>query len=160
MVIAAISRIPNEFSHLASARSMAEHVLESTTRTAEIGRARTALALLAAARSDDSLVKEQYAIMEPRRGTMVFWAISADRLLGLLTQTMDQLDQAVAHFEDALIFCRKAGYRPELAWSCHDYADTLFQRSDPGDREKAVSMLDESLAISTELGMRPLMERP
>ena len=91
---------------------------------------------------------------------MVFWAISADRLLGLLTQTMDQLDQAVAHFEDALIFCRKAGYRPELAWSCHDYADTLFQRSDPGDREKAVSMLDESLAISTELGMRPLMERP
>ncbi len=28
-----------------------------------------------------------------------------------------------------------------------------------GDREKAMSLLDESLAISTELGMRPLVER-
>ncbi len=27
------------------------------------------------------------------------------------------------------------------------------------DREKAMSLLDESLAISSELGMRPLMER-
>ena len=40
-----------------------------------------------------------------------------------------------------------------------DYADTLLQRNKPGDREKAMSLLDESLAISSELGMRPLMER-
>ena len=40
-----------------------------------------------------------------------------------------------------------------------DYADTLLQRNEPGDREKAMSLLDESLAISSELGMRPLMER-
>ena len=63
------------------------------------------------------------------------------------------------HFEDALAFCRKAGYRPELAWTCCDYADALLQRNNPGDREKAMSLLDESLAISSELGMRPLMER-
>ena len=35
----------------------------------------------------------------------------------------------------------------------------LPERNNEGDREKAVSLLDESLAISTELGMRPLMER-
>lgn len=29
----------------------------------------------------------------------------------------------------------------------------------PGGHEKAVTLLDESLAISNELGMRPLMER-
>jgi hypothetical protein len=69
------------------------------------------------------------------------------------------VDQAVAHFEDSLAFCRKAGYRPELAWTCCDYADTLLQRNEPGDREKAMDLLDESLAISSELGMRPLMER-
>ncbi len=40
-----------------------------------------------------------------------------------------------------------------------DYSDTLLQRDYPGDREKAMSLLDESLAISSELGMRPLMER-
>ncbi|MFB3092244.1 MAG: tetratricopeptide repeat protein, partial [Dehalococcoidia bacterium] len=85
--------------------------------------------------------------------------ISMDRLLGLLSQTMGNLDQAMAHFEDALAFCRKAGYRPELAWACCDYADTLLQRKETGDREKAMSLLDESLAISSELGMRPLMER-
>ena len=29
----------------------------------------------------------------------------------------------------------------------------------PGDRERAMSLLDESLAITSELGMRLLMER-
>ena len=48
-----------------------------------------------------------------------------DRLLGLLSQTMGNRDQAMAHFEDALVSCHKAGYRPELAWSCCDYADAL-----------------------------------
>ncbi len=72
---------------------------------------------------------------------------------------MEELDQAVTHFQDALAFCRKAGNRPELAWTCCDYADTLLQRNEAGDGEKAMSLLDESLAISSELGMRPLMER-
>ena len=79
--------------------------------------------------------------------------------MGLLSQTMGNLDQAAVHFDGALVFCRKAGYRPELAWTCCDYADTLLQRNEPGDRMKAMSLLDESLAISSELGMRPLMER-
>ena len=72
---------------------------------------------------------------------------------------MGDLDQAAAHFEDALAFCRKAGYRPELAWTCCDYADLLKERGGEGDGSTAKQMLDESLQISTELGMRPLMER-
>ena len=67
--------------------------------------------------------------------------------------------QAATHFEDALAFCRKAGYRPELAWACCDYADMLRQRDAQGDRAKAITLLDEALAVSSELGMRPLMER-
>jgi len=35
----------------------------------------------------------------------------------------------------------------------------LLERNSEGDRGKAMSLLDESLAISSELGMRPLMER-
>ncbi len=80
-------------------------------------------------------------------------------MLGLLAQTMGDLDQATVHFEESLTFCRKAGYRPELAWTCCDYADTLRKRDTEGDRAKAITLLDESLAISSELGMRPLMER-
>ena len=56
-------------------------------------------------------------------------------------------------------FCRKAGYRPELAWTCCDYSDALLERNDVGDRAKAMALLDESLTIATDLGMRPLMER-
>jgi DNA-binding NarL/FixJ family response regulator len=63
------------------------------------------------------------------------------------------------HFEDALAFCRQAGYQPELAWTCYDYAEALLQRSHPGDQARAMSLLDDSLAISSELGMRPLLER-
>jgi tetratricopeptide (TPR) repeat protein len=85
--------------------------------------------------------------------------LGTDSLLGLLSQTIGNLDKAMDHYEESLGFCRKARYRPELAWTCCDYADTLLQRNEPGDREKATSLLDESLAISSELGMRPLMER-
>jgi hypothetical protein len=90
---------------------------------------------------------------------MLWTTISVDRLLGLSYQVMENPDQAAAHFEDALAFCRKAGYRPELAWTCCDYADTLLSRNGEGDRAMASLLLNESLSIATELGMRPLMER-
>jgi DNA-binding NarL/FixJ family response regulator len=72
---------------------------------------------------------------------------------------MGNLDQAADNFEHAAAFCRKAGYRPELGWACCDYADALSKRNGPGDHEKAAELLEESLAIATGLGMRPLMER-
>ncbi len=164
MVIAVISRICKEFDHNETAQSMAQQVLESTTRTIETGRARTALALLAVAQGDVAGAEEQYASMEPRRGSLIIFAISADRLLGLLAQTMGCLDKAVVHFDEALAFCRKAGYGPELAWTCCDYAEMLLlgagaKPAPPFIRRRGQSLLDEALAISIELGMRPLMER-
>ena len=92
-------------------------------------------------------------------GIGIIFGLHDSHILGLLAQTLGDLDQALVHFEDALDFCRRAGYRPVLALVCCDYADTLLQRNEPGDREKAMTLLDESLAISSELGMRPLMER-
>ena len=118
------------------------------------------LGFMAVVRSDEGVAQAQYAALTPYTATMSsIGTNTTDRLLALLAQTMGNLDRAVEHFEDALAFCRKAGYRPELGWTCCDYADTLLQRDDEGDREKAMSLLDESLAISSELGMRPLMER-
>ena len=111
---------------------------------------------MAAHHRDLAAAGEQYEHLRARKGTS--YALSVDRVLGLVAQTMGESDKAAAHFEDALTLCRK-GYRPELAWTCCDYADTPLQRSGPRDREKAMSLLNESLAISSELGMRPLMER-
>ena len=45
------------------------------------------------------------------------------------------------------------------ALTCHDYADMLLERDGEGDKGKATSLLDESLQLSTDHGMRPLMER-
>ena len=89
---------------------------------------------------------------------MIAPVIAVDRLRGLVAQTRGNLGQAAEHFGDALAFCRK-GFRPELAWACCDCADMLLQRDGEGDRTKAIGLLDESLAISSELGMRPLIER-
>ena len=128
--------------------------------------ARAALALLEVLEDHISEVGKHYEDLKVWQGASVhFVALAGDRLLGILAQAMGNLDQATTHFEDALAFCRKSGYLPELAWTCCDYADTLLHpstgsgRTDVSNREKAMSLLDESLAISTELGMRPLMER-
>jgi len=122
--------------------------------------ARVGLGMLSVQKGDWDMANEQYEAIESRKGTLLLIpSIVADRLLGLLAHTGGNLDKASEHFEESLAFCRTGGYRPELAWTCCDYADTLLKRQGDGDQAKAVSLLDESLAISIELGMRPLMER-
>ena len=119
--------------------------------------ARIGSALMAVQRGDVAEAEEQYRRSEPLKGSALFMA--ADRVLGLLSVTMGKLEQALGHFEDALHFCRRAGYRPELAWTCYEYADVLLQQNGPGDSNRARSLLEESMTISRDLGMGPLMER-
>ena len=98
--------------------------------------------------------------LTPLRGTCGnLPLVTYDRLLSLLVITMGDASQSASHFEDALEFCRNAGYRPDLAWTCSDYAEMLLDRDEPGDREKAIELQNEALAITQELGMRPLTER-
>jgi predicted ATPase len=134
--------------------------------------ARAGLGLLAVLRGDALAAEQYHTALAHAEGMaiMTVVGIQPDWLLALLAHTMGDLDKAAEHFEDALAFCRKAGYRPQLAWTCCDYADCLLQRAGPvgagfkpaptpGDRQKAMALLDEALRISRELGMRPLMER-
>ena len=46
-----------------------------------------------------------------------------------------------------------------MAWTCFDYAKVLFRRNVAGDRAVALDLLEESLNISSELGMGPLTEQ-
>jgi len=130
------------------------------------------LGIIAAYRQDAGLAHEQYEILKSEiyKVTNVF-LINLDRTLGLLAHIMGRFDAAASHFEDSLAFCRKAGYRPELAWTCHDYASLRHALRGVGvrryssqgvgqdDREGALALLDEANDISTELGMRPLNEK-
>ena len=166
MTIAVIARITGVPDRLEIAEAAAEAVLSEQSVVPVVAmQAKAALALLAGQQGDRSAAEKRYADLIGQRGTMIGPISSVDRLLGLVSQTIGNLDQAAEHFEEALAFCRQAGYRPELAWTCCDYADCLLAGAGlkpaptHADQEKAVALLDESLAISTELGMRPLMER-
>ncbi len=118
------------------------------------------LALIAIKNGEASESAEHYSRLKSKEGTLEFNTIlSFDRLLGLLARSIGDLSLAAGHFEDALAFCRKAGYRPELAWTCCDNANLLSERNSGGDPSKAIALLDDALAFSTELGMRPLMEQ-
>ncbi|MGH3137399.1 MAG: ATP-binding protein [Gaiellaceae bacterium] len=122
--------------------------------------AKGGLALIAVQRGDANAAERLYGAVESQRGTAsLFAALTSDRLLGLLALTFGRVDTALAHFEDGLAFCDRAGYRPERAWTACDYAEALLARGGPGDRDKAVALQDVALAIARELEMRPLMER-
>jgi tetratricopeptide (TPR) repeat protein len=118
---------------------------------------RVTLGLIAAQEQDAAEAAEQYAHLDQFIGSGLDTVNY--RHLGIIAQAAGLEERAVAHFEDALAFTRKAGYRAELAWTCCDYADLLRARNGPGDGERAAALLEEGLVIARDLGMRPLMER-
>ena len=78
--------------------------------------ARAGLGLMAVQRGDSIAAADQYAALSSGRGTgTVVISLCLDRLLGLLSQAMGDLELAVDHYKDSLSFCREADYRPELA---------------------------------------------
>jgi ATP/maltotriose-dependent transcriptional regulator MalT len=162
IVIPTVARITGGMAHrLDVAKVAAQTVLASPSAALAYAMwTRGVLALLAVLQGDEAAASEQYAALEPAQGTLLAPSnMTVDRVLGLLAQRMGRLDQAAQHFEAALVYCRKAGYRPELAWGLCDYADTLLQRNQPNDWTRARSLLEESLTISSELGMKPLIQR-
>ena len=152
------ARITGNRRWLAEARDDAERAISQPGIPPSFRyQARQGLGLVAAEVQDAALAAEQYAAMEPVHSSLHIRIYA--RYMAIIAQAAGLQDKAVAYFEDALAFTRRAGYRAELAWTCCDYADLLRQRNGPGDQEKAAALLDEGLAIARELGMRPLMER-
>ena len=164
LVIPMAAYITGVKSQLDEAAAVAEAIVGSPSAVRRVATvAKAALGFLAVLRSNAASAREQIVALNSLRGTILTGNLLVDRLLGLLAQTAGNLDQAMAHFEDALAFCRQAGYRPELAWTCCDYAEALLvgagSKPSPDRGAKAMTLLDEALAISSELGMPPLMER-
>jgi tetratricopeptide (TPR) repeat protein len=156
------SYLSGETSHLAEAEMMAQSVVSSPLAPLHhVIPPRAALGLIAVQRGDLVQCQERYQALEPHRGITVVGSTLTltDRILGLLAHTLGDLNTASQHFEDAVAYLQKSGNRPELAWTLCECADTLLDRNQPGDRAKAMSMLDECLRITRELGMKPLMER-
>jgi tetratricopeptide (TPR) repeat protein len=119
-----------------------------------------ALGLIAIQVDDTDMVKSSQTTLKRLPDWPLYWGIFCKpHMMGLLASALGDVVEATTQFESCIALLGGIGGRLELAWTCCDYADTLLGRDDPGDREKAISLLDESLAISRELGMRLLMER-
>ena len=162
LVVPLVNRVTGGTDGMELAQRIAKNALSSSSSPPLLNlMARAGLALIAIIEKDVVSAREQYDAMHPHRGKLVpnRAGCTVDRLLGLLSQTMGNPSQAVEHFEGSLDFCKMAGYRPEFAWTCCDYADTLLERDSAGDQAKANSLLDESLAICGGLGMQTLEER-
>ena len=91
-------------------------------------------------------------------GTYVCYGAAA-RYLGMLATTMERWEDAAQHFEDALAMNARMGARPWLAHTQHQYAVMLLARNQPGDRDKAMSLLQEALTTARALGMHALERR-
>lgn len=141
------------------AKEAAEVVLSSPTATPFMTViSRLGLALAAVVLSDAKLAREQYDALSGLEIRAII-GYSIDRIQGLLSRTMGQIDQAIGQFEEALTFYLNAGAKTEVAWVCCEYAETLLQRKGTADRKKAMSLLDQSLNTAHELGMKPLVEK-
>ncbi|MCZ6539555.1 MAG: LuxR C-terminal-related transcriptional regulator, partial [Chloroflexi bacterium] len=160
--LALAARLMDSPADAISAGETARSILSMTEITpADEANSRIAAGLAAVASGDGEEAAEHYQRLKNLRGSGFGWPfpICADRLLGLLTHTAEMPEEARSHFEDALKITSKAGYRLEEAWTCHDYAESLIDSGEPSDVEKAISLIDDGLEISRELGLIAIEER-
>jgi tetratricopeptide (TPR) repeat protein len=73
--------------------------------------------------------------------------------LGLLATTMGHWAEAERHFVDSLRMNEQRGIRPYFAYTQYAYAAMLVQRGEPGDREHALDLVDQTLAGAKAMGM-------
>ena len=171
--LALVARIAGEPDRFEEAEAAAKTITSSSSATpvyrltSQVG-----LALVAVAHTDPTASQELYDQLMPMNGKYLL-GTAVDRILGLLASTIEHSENAARHLNDALTFCRKGGYRPELAWTCHDYAELVLRHTNPGKRKEgarpsptfqcdgamAAALLEEGMAIAAELGMPPLMSR-
>ena len=110
---------------------------------------------------DQPRAAEMYRLLLPygdrhivaMRGT-VSWG-SGQAVLGRLATTIGDLDQAVKHFEAAVVLEHRWGARAWLVKTRADYAAALFARGGPGDEDRATALAREATAQAEALQIMP-----
>ena len=160
--LAVVGRFLEDSESIEIAEQTALGVLENPHLNPELARVGAdTRSVCAISRQDSKGVSDLYRRLEKWRGTWSFKTplLTPDRQLALLAATMNKPDTAIRHFEEAIRFCRNAGFRPELAWLCLDYARFQLDRGGRIDRAAVLDMVNEGLEITADLGMSPLCQR-
>jgi len=87
------------------------------------------------------------------------WLIGSNRHATGLMKYLTRVPGAAEELEEVVQDCRKAGAKVELAKTLIDFSEMLLDRNAPGNSEKVTELQDEAITISTELDMKPLLER-
>ncbi len=128
----------------------------------------TAVAILceiAAALEDGERADKLHGLLEPFSGQTVVAGRAAacwgpiDRFLGISSATAGKLDRAVTELEDAIALSERMGDRPFLAQAHLNLARVLLDRGSPGDRERALELLDRCLDAAQEMRMRAITDQ-
>jgi tetratricopeptide (TPR) repeat protein len=102
-------------------------------------------------------------LLLPYRGLVVDaveWSTGAvDRYPGLAAMTAGAPETAEQHLQDALRLNTRIGAQPWAARTQADPASLLLVRDRPGDRERAVELLEAALDTARRLGMTVFAER-
>ena len=131
----------------------------SAARNAVVG-ARMGHALLAVLAADVDDCETQLEALAPFESVMpAQHGLATGRVLGILAHAAGQNRRAWNYFEQASVFCRASGFKPELAWTCHDHAAALLDSDAGYDRAKAAALLEQGDQIATALGLVPLRKR-
>ena len=80
-------------------------------------------------------------------------------VLGLISAGLGELDRAAKEFQQAIERDELLGAKPDLAKSLLELSKVLIKRNSEGDHDRAEELQDQAIAIATELGMKPLLEK-
>ena len=78
---------------------------------------------------------------------------SMARVAGRLASLLERYGEAEQHFAHALRENDRMGFHAWTAWTRLDYGDMLLRRNAPGDRERAVVLLQHAYDFAKESGM-------
>lgn len=70
------------------------------------------------------------------------------RCIGRLAALIERWDEAEEHFEVALAANERMGFHAWTAWTQLSYGDMLLRREQPGDRDRAATMLRQALSFA------------
>lgn len=89
-------------------------------------------------------------------GAGVTWTNEAP--LGVLAATMRRFDDAIDHFERALQHSATSG-APWRVVAQREFARVLLARGNPGDRDRALRLVDDALDTARDIGMGRAIEQ-